>query len=138
MGLRWWCPRITQDGKKSLDLPSPLPPPGESRVGLIKVYRGPAGQMASSPLPSPMVRVRELSSVYPRQQWGDGVGKTQQSLLPHAISLCRLFTTQRSQGTGGESICKDPLPEGGPRMYCPLMLTVNTLSAQRTQQWWAQ
>lgn len=53
MGLRWWCPRITQDGKKSVDLPSPLLPPGESRVGLIKVSRGPARQMAPFPIPLP-------------------------------------------------------------------------------------
>lgn len=113
--------------KKRADLPSPLYPPGDSRVGLIQVweaqpYRGPA-----SLLPSPMVRGRELSSVSPGQQQEGGVRKHTGYSHPIPSSLSRLFSTQRPQGTGGQSIYKNPLPEGGPWMYCLPRLIVNTV-----------
>lgn len=45
----------------------------------------------------------------------------------HPRNLSRLLSTQRPPKTGSQSICKDPLPEGGPRMYCLPRLIVNTV-----------
>lgn len=40
----------------------------------------------------------------------------------HPGNLSRLRGTQRPPGTGCQSVCEDPLPEGGPRMYFPRLL----------------
>lgn len=105
--------------------------PGDSRVGLIREAQPSEGSLLA---PLPHGRVREHSSASSGHSGRRGCGSTHWSLPPPPSSLSRLLSTQRPQGTGSQSICKDPPPEGGPRMYCLPRLIVNAIPEDSS--WW--
>lgn len=95
-------------------------------MGLISGRPSPTeGQPPCSP---PPLESQRAELCLPRTAVGGwGVEAHTGHSHPLPSSLSRLLNTQRPQGTGSQSICKDPLPEGGPRMYCLPRLIVNAI-----------
>lgn len=98
-------------------------------IGEAQPYRGRA-----SLFPSPMGESGSAALSPQDTVGGWGVEAHTGHSHPLPSSLSRLLSTQRPQGTGSQRSCKDPLPEGGPRMYCLPRPIVNSIPEDSS--WW--